>query len=330
VSPLPAAPPGPVVPGTPVPSRESGVPRRLHPTTPVRVGVTLPQFTGDSGRFVAAARRAAAVGLDSVWVFDHLWPLTGGRQRPVLEGWTALAWLAAATQHIGLGTLVTRSTLRHPALLAKMAATVATVAPGRVTVGVGSGDERSRAENEAFGLPYVEGGGRLAQLEDTIAVLRQHGRGTVAYSGPHARVVGLPASPRPCPPPALWVAGRSPGIIRMAGRLADGWNSWGATPQAFADGVARLEAAAGPRSVEPTWGGLVLLAATDSEARAAAAARPSSTEGLLVGGPETVAGRLSELVAAGARHVVLTLPNASEPGLFELVGERVKPALAAP
>jgi alkanesulfonate monooxygenase SsuD/methylene tetrahydromethanopterin reductase-like flavin-dependent oxidoreductase (luciferase family) len=80
--------------------------------------------------------------------------------------------------------------------------------------------------------------------------------------------------------------------------------------------------------VEPTWGGLVLLAATDSEARAAAAAR-ASPEAFLVGGPETVAGRLSELVAAGARHLVLTLPNASEPGLFELVGERVKPALAA-
>jgi alkanesulfonate monooxygenase SsuD/methylene tetrahydromethanopterin reductase-like flavin-dependent oxidoreductase (luciferase family) len=292
-----------------------------------RLGVTLPQFTGDTAAFVAAARRADAAGLDSVWVFDHLWPLTGGRRRPVLEGWTALAWLAAVTRRIGLGTLVTRSTLRHPALLAKMAATVATVARGRVTVGVGSGDERSRAENDAFGLPYLGGQTRLAQLEDTIAVLRQHGRGTVSYSGPHVRVVGLPASPRPCPAPALWVAGRSPGAIRTAARLADGWNSWGATPRAFADDVARLEDAAGDRSVEPTWGGLVLLATTDSEARAAAAARRSA-EGFLVGGPETVAGRLSEIVAAGARHLVLTLPNASEPHVFELVGERVKPALA--
>ena len=294
----------------------------------IRVGVTLPQFTGDAGAFTAAARRAEASGLDSVWVFDHLWPLTGGKHRPVLEGWTALAWVAVVTDRTGLGTLVTRSTTRHPAVLAKMATTVASVAPGRLTVGVGSGDERSRAENEAFGLPYFSGAERVAQLEDTMAVLRQHGDGIVSYAGRHVSVNGLPSSPRPCPPPALWVAGRSPAVIRVAGRLADGWNSWGSSPRAFAQGVARLADAAGDRSVEPTWGGVVVLGRTDSEARATAAAR-RSREDSVVGGPETVAGRLSELVDAGARHLVLTLPNAAEPGVFELVGELVKPALTA-
>jgi alkanesulfonate monooxygenase SsuD/methylene tetrahydromethanopterin reductase-like flavin-dependent oxidoreductase (luciferase family) len=299
----------------------------IESPTPARVGVTLPQFTADAAGFTTSARRAEASGLDSVWVFDHLWPLTGGKQRPVLEGWTALAWVAAVTERVGVGTLVTRSTTRHPAVLAKMAATVAGVAPGRVTVGVGSGDTRSRAENEAFGLPYLGGGARVAQLEDTIEVLTRHGPGPVSYTGPHVRVTELPAGPRGHPMPVLWVAGRSPAAIRLAGRLADGWNSWGSTPQLFSEGVARLAEAAGDRSVEPTWGGVVVLARTDAEARANAAARRSA-EDSVVGGPETVAGHLSELVDAGARHLVLTLPNAAEPGIYELVGERVKPALA--
>jgi alkanesulfonate monooxygenase SsuD/methylene tetrahydromethanopterin reductase-like flavin-dependent oxidoreductase (luciferase family) len=293
---------------------------------PVRIGVTLPQFTGDAAAFTSSARRTEASGLDSVWVFDHLWPLTGGRQRPVLEGWTALAWVAAGTERIGVGTLVTRSTTRHPAVLAQMAATVASVAPGRVTVGVGSGDSRSRAENEAFGLPYLGGSERVAQLEDTIEVLRRHGRGSVSYRGRHVHVRDLPPGPRGFPAPALWVAGRSPAAIRVAGRLADGWNSWGSSPRVFAEGVGRLADAAGDRAVEPTWGGVVVLERTDAEARATAAAR-RSPEDSVVGGPETVAGRLCDLVDAGARHLVLTLPNAAEPGVFELVGERVKPAL---
>ena len=297
-----------------------------HPT-PARIGVTLPQFTGDGDAFTAAARRAEASGLDSVWVFDHLWPLTGGKQRPVLEGWTALAWLAAVTDRIGIGTLVTRSTMRHPAVLAKMAATVASVARGRVTVGIGSGDSRSRAENDAFGLPYLGGAERVAQLEDTVAVLRQHGRGAVSYRGPYVSVRGLPAGPRVARAPALWVAGRSPAAIRVAGRLADGWNSWGSTPEVFAEGVERLADAAGDRIVEPTWGGIVVLAGTDAEARALATARRSA-EDFVVGGPETVAERLCELVEAGARHLVLTLPNATEAEVFELVGERIRPAVA--
>src|ERR671915_1147412 len=120
-------------------------------TTPL-LGATLPQFTDDGHAFVEAAQRAESLGLDSVWLFDHMWPLTGGKTRPVIESWTALAHLAAATSRITVGTLVTRSTLRHPLLLAKMAATVGAIAPGRVIVGIGSGDEQSRNENEAFGL----------------------------------------------------------------------------------------------------------------------------------------------------------------------------------
>ena len=103
---------------------------------------------------VDGAHRAREAGLDSVFVFDHLWPLTGGKERPIFESWTTLAHIAAVTDTMDIGTLVTRSSLRHPAVLAKMAATVASIAPGRLIVAIGSGDEMSRPENEAYGIPY--------------------------------------------------------------------------------------------------------------------------------------------------------------------------------
>ncbi|MGH2695063.1 MAG: LLM class flavin-dependent oxidoreductase, partial [Actinomycetota bacterium] len=200
----------------------------------IRVGVTLPQFTGDPDAFVGGANRAEAAGLDSIWVFDHLWPLSGGKQRPILECWTALAFVAAATERITVGTLVARSTLRHPAVLAKMAETVAAVAPGRLTVAIGSGDEASRDENMAFGLPFLSGAARVAQLRDTVDVVR-------ARLGERAPV---------------WVAGRTDEIIRVAGERADGWNSWEASAAEFTTEAAAVRAAAGGRTVETTWAGL--------------------------------------------------------------------------
>ena len=291
--------------------------------------MTLPQFSDHPDVMVAAARRAEAAGLDSVWLFDHLWPLGGSKSRPILECWTSLAWLGAATERVGIGTLVTRSTLRHPAVLAKMAATVAAIGPGRLTVGVGSGDEGSRAENEAFGAPYHSGANRVAQLEDTLEVLRRHGNSAgVTYSGPHARVAGLPAAPQPVPGPALWAAGRSQAVIRLAGRLADGWNGWGVRPEAFAAAVRTLREAAAGRTLEASWGGLAILARTDAEARSRLAGR-RRPDHYVAGGPETLAGRLSELVAAGARHLVLALADSAEPGAFELLAERLRPLLAS-
>jgi alkanesulfonate monooxygenase SsuD/methylene tetrahydromethanopterin reductase-like flavin-dependent oxidoreductase (luciferase family) len=200
----------------------------------IRFGVTLPQFTAERDDFIGGALRAEAAGLDSIWVFDHLWPLSGGKARPILECWTALGYVAAATERITIGTLVTRSTLRHPAVLAKMAETIADIAPDRLTIVIGSGDEASRDENVAFGLPFLSGAARFEQLRDTVDVVRAR--------------VGTKAP--------VWVAGRSEEVRRMAGESADGWNAWEASAAEFAEEAATVRAAARGRTVETTWAGL--------------------------------------------------------------------------
>lgn len=294
--------------------------------TDVLVGTTLPQFTDDPDRFIAGAKRAEELGLDSIWLFDHLWPLTGGSSRPIIECWTALAWIAAETTSIRIGTLVTRSSLRHPAVLAKMAATVGAVAPGRLTVTIGSGDELSRGENEAFGIPYFAEDERIEQLLSTVRLVHSFlNAPSVDQHDPFVDIDGLVTAPLPSPAPDVWVGGRSDEVLEIAGTVAEGWNGWGGGAKRFAQDAATVAGYAGERPVEISWGGLVMLGQDDRAAADKMGKRDG--KGWLVGGPETVAARLRQFVEVGARHVIATFPDPSTEGVYELLAEEVKPRL---
>jgi alkanesulfonate monooxygenase SsuD/methylene tetrahydromethanopterin reductase-like flavin-dependent oxidoreductase (luciferase family) len=294
----------------------------------IMVGVSLPQFTDDPHKLIDGVRRAEAAGLDSIWVFDHLWPFGGPHERPVFECWSTLAWLAAITESIRIGTLVTRSSLRHPALLAKMAATVGEIAPGRLTVGIGSGDHLSRAENEAFGIPYYPGDERIDQLVSTVKLLRRYlNEVRVSHHDDFASIDSLPASPRPDPPPLIWVGGRSEQVLEVAGTNADGWNGWGGTPEVFAADSQLVLEYARDRAVELSWGGQVIFGDTDRDAADNLGSR--NPKHYLVGAPETVAAKLLRFVEAGARHVIIGFPNAATPGVYETLAEVVVPILEA-
>lgn len=289
----------------------------------VRLGVTLPQFTDDATVFTEGIRRGEDLGFDSLWVFDHLWPL-GARGRPILEGWTSLAWLAAHTREVTVGTLVTRSSLRHPAVLAKMAATVSEVAPGRVCVALGSGDQASAAENLAFGIPYWTGPDRMDQLASTVEVLhRARDAADVTYSDDFVELQGLPAAPGPRDY-SIWVAGRSVDALDITGRLADGWNAWAASPDEFAHAADALRKVAGDRPLELTWGGQVVVGDTDEAAEQRLGSRNPAS--YVVGGPDKVGRYLRSLVDAGVQHLILATPFASDPASYELLAGPVRSA----
>lgn len=292
----------------------------------LRIGVSLPQFTGDPEVLVSGVERARAAGLDSVWLFDHLWPLSGGKERPVLEAWTALSFLASLSVDVEIGTLVTRSSLRHPALLAKMAATVAALAPGRAIVAIGSGDLMSKPENDAFGIPYHAGEDRVRQLTSTVRTVRNYVTQTsLTLHDDFVALSGLPSSPRPDPVPRLWIGGRGEELLRFAGEVADGWNAWGGTPETFARDAGAVAAAAGERPIELSWGGQMILAESDVAARRRLGERDPRR--FLVGGPDAIVRQLRAIVHAGARHLIVAFPNASDPEPYELLGRVVRPDL---
>lgn len=291
-----------------------------------KLGVTLPQFTDDPQRLLEGARRAEELGFDSIWLFDHLWPLSGGKERPIFECWTTLAFLAAETETIGLGTLVTRSSLRHPALLAKMAATVAAIAPGRLTVGIGSGDHLSKEENESFGIRYLAGDERVDQFDETVTVLkRSFEDDEVTFDGDFVELKELPLSPVPPSSPHVWVAGRSDDATELAGRIADGWNGWGGEPERFTQDAQEVLDAAAERSVELTWGGLVRL---DSGSSAALGSASPGGDPVISGAPEEVAGRLTGFVQAGASHLVVTLAGGWKTDDLVRLAEEIRPQIA--
>lgn len=286
------------------------------------LGMTLPQFSEDARSLIAGARRAEDLGLDSVWVFDHMWPLSGKKVRPMLECWASLGYVAAATDAVTVGTLVTRSTLRHPALLAKMASTVGSLAPERTIIGLGSGDRMSADENRAYGFSYFGGPARVAQLRSTVRLLRAWFDGaTVEAEDEFHKVRGLPVSPRPATPPRIWIGGRSDPLIELARRYADGWNAWGVDRDELAAGARRL--AGSDRPVEITWAGTLVIGADDAAAAAQLGNRDPSR--YLVGGPETVAERLLTLAEEGATHAVLTPLEWGDGAPLELVATRVAP-----
>jgi alkanesulfonate monooxygenase SsuD/methylene tetrahydromethanopterin reductase-like flavin-dependent oxidoreductase (luciferase family) len=219
--------------------------------------------------------------------------------RPILECWSTLAFLAAYTKDIGIGTLVTRSSLRNPEVLARMAVTVGRIAPGRLTIGIGSGDDQSKAENLAAGIPYYSGEDRFVQLAETVDVLRTH----LAGDG-----LSVP----------VWVGGRSKAAREVAAAHANGWNCWAASPKAFAAEASEVRKAAGDRPFDLTWGGLFVAADDDTGARAVLGHRDPAP--YLVGGPDVVGERLTALAAVGTTHIIATFPDAGKPGGYEVLG----------
>jgi alkanesulfonate monooxygenase SsuD/methylene tetrahydromethanopterin reductase-like flavin-dependent oxidoreductase (luciferase family) len=200
------------------------------------------------------------------------------------------------------------------------------MAPGRVIVALGSGDLMSKAENDAFGIPYHSGEERVGQLTSTVRALRDYlHQSSVTLHDEFAGLSDLPTSPRPGPPPRVWIGGRGEDLLRFAGEVADGWNAWGGTAETFARDAGAVVRAAGDRPIELSWGGQMILAESADAARRILGER--DPRHFIVGGPDEVTEQLSAIVEAGARHLIVAFPNASDPEPYELLGSRVRASL---
>ncbi len=172
---------------------------------------------------VALAVRAEELGFDSFWLSDHLLMAFGEEAKiGFRECWTLLAGLAGVTTRLRLGPLVTSTTYRNPALIAKMAETVDEMSGGRVVLGIGAGHIPSEAH--AFGFPYDH---RASRFEEAIQIITGLLRDrTVDFAGTWYRARGcelLPTGPRRQGPPVL-VGAEGPRMIRIAARYADELN----------------------------------------------------------------------------------------------------------
>jgi alkanesulfonate monooxygenase SsuD/methylene tetrahydromethanopterin reductase-like flavin-dependent oxidoreductase (luciferase family) len=221
--------------------------------------------------------------------------------RPALECTTLLGAVAAETTRIMFGPLVARATLRPPATLAAALDTLARLAPGRLITTIGTGDSESREENERFGIGFGTTSGRIEQLAATVD---------------HVRGRGYP----------VWVGGDSIAVRLVAADHADGWNRWGTPPDRFARDAQVVRAATSESPFTLSWGGLVIMGETESDAvRKAEWLGPPP--GVIVGGPARVADVLRAYGDAGAAWVIAGPVDSSDPDNAVVLGGAVKELL---
>jgi F420-dependent oxidoreductase-like protein len=186
---------------------------------------------------LALAQHAETVGLHGVWVCDHFMPYVGGGRPaagPVLEGWTVLTAIAARTTRIRLGPLVLGASYRHPAVVAKMAATLDHVSGGRLTLGLGAGWQPN--EHTAYGIELLPAPVRLARFAEYVAAIRSLLREPcTSLDGEWFQLTDATCDPPPVqrPLPLLVGGGGEQRTMRVAALHADAWHTW-ATPAELA------------------------------------------------------------------------------------------------
>jgi alkanesulfonate monooxygenase SsuD/methylene tetrahydromethanopterin reductase-like flavin-dependent oxidoreductase (luciferase family) len=261
------------------------------------------------------ARSAEEAGLDALWLPDHLLlnPQWGAR-----EAWTLLAALAEATSRIQIGTLVTCTGFREPALLALMASTLDEVSGGRLLLGLGAGYPDRDLSWQAFGYATDHPVGRFEEAVEIIARLLRGEQ--LTYQGQYYRTANAVLrlrGPRPNGPP-IWIGGEGPRLQRAAVRWADAYNLrvHPGEEERLRDVFARLDescrvAGRDPAALQRTGFGIVSLA--DSASLSGRFPDPRRSRPFS-GTQEEIAAQLLALHAAGVEHMACLVDDGETPG----------------
>jgi alkanesulfonate monooxygenase SsuD/methylene tetrahydromethanopterin reductase-like flavin-dependent oxidoreductase (luciferase family) len=267
----------------------------------------------------------------------------GQTSRPALECWSSLTALAQRTNGFPFGPLVSPMTFRHPALLARMAAALDGLSPGRLVLGVGAGWNETEHDAYAIRLPPL--GERFDRLEAGIAVIKAlWAGGPVDLDNPYYPLRGATGYPKPVqqPGPPLLIGGDGERrLLRIVAQYADEWNSHAPGPPAYVEKRRRLEdhcrvVGRDPDTIRRSWMGGVVIGADDGElmerARWMQAFMPSLSSTSpgqaldelrrrhwLVGTPEQVRSQLSRWAEAGVQRVMLQWYNLEDLGGLELL-----------
>jgi F420-dependent oxidoreductase-like protein len=294
----------------------------------MKVGLQIPSFTWPGGPEAIAptlariGRDADDAGFDSIWVMDHFFQIRGvGRpEEPMLEGWTALGFLAANTRRARLGLMVGGVHYRLPGLWVKAATTLDVLSGGRAWLGIGAAWNED--ESRGLGFPFPPLGERFEMLEETLRFTHEMWQGERgsehAFDGRHYQATRLLNSPqaisRPHPPIMIGGGGEQK-TLRLVAQYADGCNVFGDGPrihhkyEVLREHCERI--GRNPDEIERST--LQTIRVTlEGEARESA---------------QQAIDRFGELADAGAQHVIFNIPGIADPAAIETIGRDVLPAL---
>jgi alkanesulfonate monooxygenase SsuD/methylene tetrahydromethanopterin reductase-like flavin-dependent oxidoreductase (luciferase family)/predicted kinase len=300
---------------------EAAVRRQVETPRGLRFGLQVSSYTHKGGRKTTGewirqvGVRAEAAGFDGVYVMDHFRqiPQVGRAWEDFLESWATVAYLAACTERVRLGTLVSGITYRNVAHLGKIVATLDVLSGGRAVCGVGLG--WFEAEHKAYGWEFPAVGERYALLEDALQLLPAlWGAGNKPFRGKVLDVPDTTCYPRPLQERVpLLVGGSGPRTLRLAARYADAANVFGGAEQVRAK-AEYLKSR--PRQIELTHLSTTLIGRDQREVDALVnQLRPRNQDpakyaaAVNAGTIADQVTRFRELAEAGATEVMFSLPN---------------------
>jgi alkanesulfonate monooxygenase SsuD/methylene tetrahydromethanopterin reductase-like flavin-dependent oxidoreductase (luciferase family) len=220
----------------------------------LRFGSFITPSSADPQHVVGLARLSEEVGLDLVTFQDHPY------QPALLDTWTLLSYVAAATVQITLAPNVLNLPLRPPAVVARAAASLDRLSGGRLELGLGAGAFWDGVE--AMGGPRRTPGAAVEALSEAVAVIRQlwdaRTRGGARLAGEHYQLAGAKRGPEPLHDIEIWLGAYQPRMLRLTGRVADGWlpSSAYLSPDALAAASVIIDGRPGPRAAtRPTSAG---------------------------------------------------------------------------
>jgi F420-dependent oxidoreductase-like protein len=289
----------------------------------MKIGLQIPNFTWGTGpsriggTLADIARAAEMAGFASIWVMDHFFqiPPVGPAETDMLEGYSALSYLAAVTNKVKLGTMATGVVYRHPGILVKTATTLDVLSGGRAYLGIGA----AWFEREALGLgtPFPPLSNRFEMLEEALRIAGQMWSGdNGAFRGKHYHLAETLCVPQPLsrPHPPILVAGSGEKkTLRLVAQYADACNLFGDAAmvapklevlRAHCDRLGRNYA-----EIEKTTLGTAHLAPGQMTAK-------------------EIVGHCKALGAIGVDHVIFNMPNVQDITPLELFGREVIPEVA--
>jgi F420-dependent oxidoreductase-like protein len=269
---------------------------------------------------VRTVKLVEELGYDHFWLNDHFMPVMGDKDGPNLESWTLLSGLAAATERIRLGILVSGNTYRHPAVLAKMATSVDHASHGRLNFGLGAGWEEF--EHTAYGIPFYTAKERAERLGEALELItRLWTEEHPSFTGKYYQLVKAPYAPknvqRPHPPIVVGGQGKQ-WIMPLVARYADEWNAAvGLSPADVRERIVAMRVECervGRKTCVRTVSAFLPLANITNIPLAGPATRLGARllvderagVSVLAGSAEAIQARIREFVDAGVTSVIIT------------------------
>lgn len=302
----------------------------------IQFGFTMPADQLDKterATYVANLNRALTLisgHFDSAWFIDHL----QFGDADMLEGFTALTYMAALHPQLKFGHTVLCQSFRNPALLAKMGATLHFLSGGRFILGLGAGWHEE--EYRAYGYDFPSAGVRVEQLAETLQIIKAlWTEPRVTFHGKHYHIDNACCEPKPDPLPVMMVGAFKPKMLRLTARYADWWNvsstgvqTYGRMVSEFAQACA--EVGRDPATVRRSWCGGCACAPTEVEARRLAGARFSADnedDFGFVGTPTQIVEQMRPLIALGVDYFMVDCSGFPDLTTLEMLVHEVLPVL---